>query len=178
MTLTSDQFGFLAKEKVFKKNTPITVERNRNVVVSESYKVPQNELIDGYMIGYKHEEVKSEYTIGYTRSINNPTVYCCKLEQVKAIDGQDVDRYYKSYIDIIKERNAIVFEEPTNITKLIGKMKGEINGVQLYEGMKFVCKQDKIPSYNNITLNVKLNDNGFKFVKNVGRPKTKDKKVA
>ena len=176
MTLTSEQFGFLAKEKVFKKNTPISVQQNRTVIVSDSYKIPQNKLIDGYMIGYRHEEVKSDYTIGYTRSINNPTVYTCNLESLKKIEGQDVERYYKSYIDIIKERNMIVFDSLTDLNSILSKNETSINGVEIYEGMKFCCKNDVSKEYNNVVLNVKKGKDGYRFVKNVGRPKTKDKK--
>lgn len=172
--ITSQQFGVLLKQKTLKKNSLIEIQRITNVPISETYvkQIVKNDK--GFLSKVKYVEEKDTYLIGYVKASNHEKVLMCELKDIKKIEGQDPERYYQSFVDILANSNPIVITNETNVEEtVIGLTSAILDGHKICEGMKFILKNDKNPEYNDKILNVRMVGKTFTLKKNTGRPKTK-----
>lgn len=172
MSLTNSQFNFLLREKAIHTNTQITVKKSGQVKVTDNYSVPRNVLISANL----HKVYctpDDKYQLVYYKMPNMEKHYVCSLEELYQIEGQDADRYFKAMEDLMENTNAYTFDVATNVVKeVIGKAKANINGIELYDGMKLILSNDKTAKYNNKILNVRGYGKKIKLCCNAGRPKT------
>lgn len=174
MALTSSQFYFLLKEKVIHRDTPIEVKRNFTVKGSDDFKIQKSQIIEAGLYNVYSSDDHTKFAIGYYDLNNRSEIKHCPISCITTIEGQDVDRYYKALEELMGNKNAHTITEPTDvINTVIGKSKPDILGIELYEGMKLILKNDKTSKYNNHILNVKGYGTSVKLVGNAGRPKTK-----
>lgn len=172
MALTPKQFNFLIKQKVVKKNTLISVKHKKIVDISETYKKYFNFETNGFIVNIYNDSKNKTFKIIYVKEDNHNLKYVCDLESIFKIEGQEVDRYYKSYLDILANANPIIIEEVTNVEDdIIGQEEASIATYEVYEGMKFILKNDINSKYNNKILNARNVGKKIKLTGNAGRPK-------
>lgn len=172
MALTAKQFGFLLKQKVIKKNSLISVKRKKVIDISENYEKHFNFEDNGFIIKVYEDPKNDTYKIIYIKEDNHNLNYVCDLDAIVKIEGQEVDRYYKAYLDLLANANPIIIEDLTNVEKdVIDKVEANVGKYELYEGMKFILKNDVNSKYNNKILNARNVGKRIKLTGNAGRPK-------
>lgn len=174
MALTSNQFYFLVREKVIHRDTLIEVKRKYNINVSENYKFNKEEIVEAGLSSIYANDEHTEFAIGYYMLDNREKIYHTSIKNIVSIEGQDVDRYYKALEELMANKNANTIESPTDvINSVIGQKRPKLLGIELYDGMKIILKNDKTPKYNNRVLNVRGYGSKVRLVCNAGRPRTK-----
>lgn len=174
MALTGSQFYFLLKEKVIHRDTPIEVKREYTIKTRDGFKTTRKQVVEGALHNVYMNKERNKFVIEYY-DYNDRTKYeHCSFSCITTIEGQDVDRYYKALEDLLGNKNAVTVEEPTDvINTVIGKKRPTLLGIELYEGMKLILKNDKSDKYNNHILNVKGYGSSVRLTGNAGRPRTK-----
>lgn len=173
MSLTNSQLNFLLREKAIHKNTQIKVEKCRTKKITDNYKVPVLIVENGKLSRVLFDDKNEKYYICYKKDESDKEKYCL-IDEVKEIDGQSTDRFFKALEELLVNSNAYKITEPTNVAStLVGKKKPKLNGIELYEGMKIFLTNDKTQKYNNRVLNIKGYGTKVKLLCNAGRPKTR-----
>lgn len=174
MALTGSQFYFLLKEKVIHRNTPIEVKREYTIKMKDGFTTKRKQVIEGGLYNVYMNNEHNNFVIEYFDYNDRNKIERCSFSCITSIEGQDVDRYYKALEDLLGNKNAVTVEEPTDvINTVIGKKRPTLLGIELYEGMKLILKNDKSDKYNNHILNVKGYGSSVRLTGNAGRPRTK-----
>lgn len=170
--ITTQQFNVLLKNKTIKRNSMIEVQKIKSVPISNKYvkKIVYNDK--GFISKVKYNEDKDTFLIGYVKATDHEKMLVCELKDISKIEGQDIDRYYQSFVDMLANTNPTIIDIPTNVQRdVIGKKTAKLGDYELFEGFKLILKNDVNPEFNDKILNVRIQNKAFVLKGNTGRPK-------
>lgn len=92
---------------------------------------------------------------------------------IKEISNMPIECLLEAY-DMAESNKIVEVYLETDIEKdIIGKEEAELEGYELYDGLKFIFYKDKNEKYCGKTLTVKGVGESIRFVANRGRPRKK-----
>jgi hypothetical protein len=92
---------------------------------------------------------------------------------IKEISNMPIECLLEAY-DMVESNRIVEVYLETDIEKdIIGKEEAELEGYELYDGLKFIFYKDKNEKYCGKTLTVKGVGESIRFVANRGRPRKK-----
>lgn len=130
-------------------------------------------IINKFKIDENKKEILFDVTNCGTAITNNCEPIWIPYKWIKEVSNMPIECLLEAY-DMAESNRIVEVYLETDIEKdIIGKEEAELEGYELYDGLKFIFYKDKNEKYCGKTLTVKGVGESIRFVANRGRPRKK-----